>query len=175
MHDNAELLEFAQRTGRKKVIADFVAMASRMQGAFGRAGDVFDFGYPPLIWSTKALQSLDSYLDQRKKTIYDLLTAYPCEMQVYGEYLLHSKVVPLVPIKPLFKVYHYAEQFYEDQAKGENEHSLARRYLGIVMQSNWARLAEKKKKPQDRFRKFMLNALQQLRESRYLKKWKKEK
>jgi hypothetical protein len=36
----------------------------------------------------------------------------------------------------LFLFYHYAEQFFEDQMKGESEQSLAERYLGIVMQSN---------------------------------------
>lgn len=165
MHDNTELLSFARRMGRKKIIDDFIAMTRRMQEAFGRSGDVVDFGYPPLVWSAKVLQSLDDCLRQRGKTIYDLLTRYPCEMQLYGEYLLYDKSIPVIPREPMFKVYHYAEQFYEDQEKGEYEYSLAQRYLGVVMQSNWARLPGKKKRPRERFKRFMLNFFQQIQRS----------
>lgn len=163
MHDNSELLDFARRTGRQKIIDDFSRMTSKLQEAFCRSGDTVDFGYPPLIWSTKVLQNLAGYLRQRQDTIYNLLAAYPCEMQLYGEYLLYSKSIPIVPTGLLFKVYHYAEQFYEDQEKGENEYSLAQKHLGVVVQSNWARLPKPKKKLHDRFRKNCVAFSQQLK------------
>lgn len=163
MHDNSELLDFARRMGRQKISDDFKKMASRMQEAFGRVGDVVDFGYPPLIWSSKVLQSLDEYLRQHRKTIYDLLMAYPCEMQIYGEYLLFSKVIPLIPKDPLFKFYHYAEQFYDDQERGESDYSLAVRYAGVVIQSNWARVPGPKRPTKERLKRFFQKVVSQIR------------
>jgi len=44
-----------------------------------------------------------------------------------------------MPHKPSFKVYHYPEQFYESQYWGEWDISLAKDYMGVVIQSNWAK------------------------------------
>ena len=44
----------------------------------------------------------------------------------------------------MFKCFLYAEDFYLSQMQGENEHSLARDYFGICVQSNWALIREKK-------------------------------
>jgi len=65
-------------------------------------------------------------------------------MQLYGEFLLHSQLIPVIPIEPMFKFFHYAEQFFESQMKGESEFSLSKNYFGIVMQSNWTTIKVKK-------------------------------
>jgi hypothetical protein len=80
-------------------------------------------------------------------TIFQILEKYPCEMQLYGEYLLHSKTIPIIPIEPMFKVFHYAGQFFESQMKGESETSLSKDYFGVIFQSNWARIDQKKTMP----------------------------
>lgn len=114
------------------------------------------FGDPPLLWSCKVLESLNTdYLATAGKTIYKLLYDYPCEMQLYGEYLLFSKVIDFIPQPPIFKFFHYAEQFFESQKKGESEYSLSKEYFGVVMQSNWTDLQEKKKNDLIRVKRFL--------------------
>lgn len=81
---------------------------------------------------------------QKNKTIYELLEQYPCELQLYGEYVHRSNKIPILPIGPLFEVFHYAEQFYESQMMGESEYSISKEYLGIVIQSNWSTLKKRK-------------------------------
>lgn len=143
-HDSEELRRFS-KTYDPIVMQDFENMAKKFQCQFGRSGPYYNFGYPPIIWSCRILKSLyEDYLKKKATTIFQLLQQYPCEMQLYGEYLLYSKIVPMIPIDPLFKVFHYAEQFLESQMKGESEFSLSQHYSGIVMQSNWARLSKTK-------------------------------
>ncbi len=161
-HDSSDLFAFARRMGNKKIIDDFEEMALHFQTLFKRSGPLYNFGCSPLIWSCTVLESMyEDYLKPRGKTLFDLLEEYPCEMQLYGEYLLFSDAIPVVPIDPLFKIYHYAEQFFEGQMKGESEYSLSREYMGVVMQSNWAKLQERKNPPQIRFKKFLLNFMRQ--------------
>lgn len=162
-HKAEELLRFAQAINNQKIQTDLMEMTAKMQKAFGREGEWYDFGGPPLIWSASLLRSLyEDYLIPNKTSIYDLLVRYPCEMQLYGEYLLVSKKVPLKPISPLFKIYHYDAQFFADQERGISEYELAKEYLGVIIQSNWAKLPSRKKTPRVRFKKFVLNFLGQI-------------
>jgi len=162
-HSSKDLLEFAKRTKNKKIINDFQKMAINFQKLFKRSGALYDFGCSPLIWSCRVLKSLyEDYLKPKNKTIFDLLQEYPCEMQLYGEYLLFSKTIPIVPIDPLFKVYHYAEQFFEAQMEGKSELALSKNNLGVVIQSNWAKLPEQKRPPIVRLKRFLHNLARQI-------------
>jgi len=160
-HESEELRDFSSRHN-KKIIEDFEKMSKKIQGAFNRSGKCYDFGYPPLIWSCHVLETLyKDYLKPRNKSLYEMLYEYPSEMHLYGEYLLYSKVIPFIPIEPLFKVFHYAEQFLESQMMGESELSLSEKYFGIVMQSNWTTIKEKKK-TSTRLKKFFRKKFRQL-------------
>ncbi len=144
-HESKDLRRFSTRHN-KKIIEDFEKMAKKIKGLFHRSGPNYDFGYPPIIWSCRVLKSLyEDYAKPNNISIYEVLYRYPCEMQLYGEYLLHSKLIPFIPIEPIFKVFHYAEQFFESQILGESEFSLSKNYFGIIMQSNWTTIKEKKK------------------------------
>lgn len=155
-----ELFEFAEKYN-KKVKDNFINMAEKFKKIFNRSGENYDFGYPVLIWSCKVLKSLyEEHLLPENKTIYELLYNYPCEMQIYGEYVLYSKKIPVVPSKLLFKFFHYKEQFFESQMMGESEYSLAKDYMGIVMQSNWTKIEEKKKNNFARFKNFLNRIIQ---------------
>lgn len=154
-HNSQDLFDFARRTNNSKIIRNFELMAVKFQKLFNRSGPHYNFGCSPLIWSCQVLESLyRDYLVPKKISVFELLEAYDCEMQLYGEYLLFSKVIPVAPIEPLFKIYHYAEQFFEAQMIGESERSLSKKYLGVVMQSNWAKLPESKKPTNVRLRRF---------------------
>lgn len=162
-HKGQELFAYALRTKNKKIVRDFQILATKIQHLFHRSGPLYDFGCSPLLWSCRVLESLaKDYLMPQGKTIFALLQEYPCEMQLYGEYLLYSKTIPLVPVPPFFKVYHYAGQFLEAQMEGESEASLAERYLGVVMQSNWAKLPEPKKPPLVRLQRFFHKLAKQI-------------
>ncbi len=146
-NDGAELIQFARRLGNEKIVKDFKKTVKQFKLLFGRVGDDLDFGTPPLIWSGKVLKSLaEDYLLPAGQTIFSILQEYPCEIQLYGEYFLHSKVLPFRQKAPWFKFFHYPEQFYESQYLGEWDHSLARDYMGVVIQSNWAKPDFKKMK-----------------------------
>lgn len=154
-HDFKDLFDFARRTGNRKIIDDFEQLATKFQKLFNRTGPLYNFGCSPLIWSCKVLESLyEDYLRPNRITIFDLLQEYHCEMQLYGEYLLFSNIMPIIPIDPLFKIYHYVDQFLEGQMKGESDFFLSKQYLGVVMQSNWAKLPERKP-PLVRLKRFL--------------------
>ena len=160
-HESSDLRDFSARHN-KKIIEDFENMAKKIQGAFNRCGTYYDFGYPPIIWSCRVLKSLyEDYLRPMNKTIHEMLYKYPSEMHLYGEYLLYSKVIQFIPIEPLFKVFHYPEQFFESQMRGESELSLSEKYFGVVMQSNWTAIREKKK-TSIRLKKFFRKFFRQL-------------
>ena len=153
-HDLHDLRSFAARWNKPKIISDFEKMAQAFQKISNRSGVYFDFGPSPVVWSTHVLKSLhEEYLPGKNKSIYELLEEYPCELQLYGEYVHRSNKMPIFPIGPLFKVFHYAEQFYESQIMGESEYSISKEYLGIVMQSNWS-TAKKRKSMFDKIRKW---------------------
>ena len=152
-HDLQDLRDFAARWNKPKIISDFEKMAQAFQKISNRSGVYFDFGPSPVVWSTHVLKSLhEEYLPGKNKSIYELLEEYPCELQLYGESVHRSNTIPILPIGPLFKVFHYAEQFYESQMMGESEYSISKEYLGIVMQSNWS-TAKKRKTIFDRIRR----------------------
>jgi len=152
-HDLKDLRGFAARWNKPKIISDFEKTAKAFQNISDRRGPFYNFGPSPVVWSTHVLKNLhEEYLPEKNKNIYELLEEYPCELHLYGEYVHKSNKIPIFPIGPLFKVFHYAEQFYESQIMGESEYSISKEYLGIVMQSNWS-VANNRKTIFDRIRK----------------------
>lgn len=164
-HDNHELLNFAEKVGSNTIKEDFDRMATKFRDLFGRDGQLLSFASPPLIWSSKVLHSLsEDYLAPKGVTIYDLLEYYPCEMHLYGEYLHYSAKIPIIPHREYFRVYHFAEQFFQAQELGENEQEITKDYFGVIFQSNWARLTEQKRPPSKRLKRFFRNLLRQIRD-----------
>ena len=152
---HAEELRLFSKKFNPQIAENLDKLLLKFAGLFGSNPDNHYFGDPPLLWSCKVLESLNNdYLQTEDKTIYQLLYDYPCEMQLYGEYLLFSKVIDFIPLAPIFKVFHYAEQFCESQRMGESEHSLAENYFGVLMQSNWTDPQKKKKNDLTRLKRF---------------------
>jgi len=105
---------------------------------FGRQGRLWDFGPVPVVWSGRVWKDLDErYLQPKGMTILDAINLHPAELRWYGEALLAYKSIPLFPIEPIFRCYHYEEQFHMYKIIGENEAAVARNFLGVCMQSNW--------------------------------------
>lgn len=105
---------------------------------FGRRGVFYDFGPSPVIWSNKVWKSLnDNYLVPNKLSFQNLIELCPSEFSWYGEWLLKDKTIPIYPLEPLFKVFHYEKQFKDDMNQGHTEKTIRENYLGILKQSNW--------------------------------------
>ena len=137
-HESKDLFGFAARKRKASIKADYQRMSTAFMAIFGRQGRHFDFGPTPLIWSARVWEYLyEQYALKNNTNIVKMLCEFPCEILWYGEALMYSRVIPIIPVEPLFKVYHYKAQFLESLRMGENETILADNYLGIVFQSNW--------------------------------------
>ena len=109
---------------------------------FSRTGKVFDFGPGPVIWSRKVWETLDEIMEGNKLTWMDLMRISASEFTWYGETLLYSKVIDLIPIEPPFKFFHYHQQYIESKQLGITQEHIARNYIGITLQSNWQKTVE---------------------------------
>jgi len=131
-------LGFAARNGLEKIRKNFVKDRSAAQKHFDRTGRIYDFGPTPIICNVNVWINLtERYAMPRKLSFADMITEFPNEMLWYGEALLHYKPIPIMPVEPLFKVFHYREQYEESLMLKEGERILAENFLGIVNQSNW--------------------------------------
>ncbi len=137
-HQNKELLQLAANKRIDKVPLHFFKESNLLKNIFNRTGPDYDFGPTPAIWSSKVWKSLDqNYLRPNNMTFWDAIEKVPSELRWYGETLLAYKAIPLYPIEPIFRVYHYDWQFFSNRRLGETVGSLAVNYLGILKQSNW--------------------------------------
>ncbi|MGH7193286.1 MAG: DUF6492 family protein, partial [Candidatus Saccharimonadales bacterium] len=69
--------------------------------------------------------------------LWEAFEALPSELTWYGESLLKFASIPLHPIEPLFRFYHYDWQWQAMRATGETDEKLAQNFLGVAYQSNW--------------------------------------
>jgi hypothetical protein len=138
LHEGKDLLEFAARKGMKKIKPSFSKSLDIAEKYFDRPRKVFNFGPMPNICSTKVWQALaEQFAEPNNLSFYDLLKIFSCEMFWYGEAMLKYQPIRLIPVEPLFKVFHYIEQYEESLMLGETEAMLAETFLGVIKQSNW--------------------------------------
>ncbi len=137
-HQNKELLQLAVNKKIDKVASNFFAESVLLKNIFNRTGPDYDFGPTPAIWSSKVWRSLDEcYLKPNNMTFWDAIERVPSELRWYGESLLAYKAIPVYPIEPIFRVYHYDWQFFVNKRLGETVRGLSVNYLGVLKQSNW--------------------------------------
>lgn len=116
----------------------FIADRMKVMEVFGRKGRVYDFGPGPVIWSSKVWKSLeDNYLTPNKLKFEDLITYVESEFTWYGESLLAFNAIPIYPVEPMFKFFHYKQQLEDYHLQGYTKEMIAENYMGIVLQSNW--------------------------------------
>lgn len=140
LHEGKDLLQFAARKGMKKIKPSFNISLDFAEKYFQRPRKVFNFGPMPNVCSVKVWKALDEqFSGPRDMSFYDLLCIFSCEMFWYGEAMLKYQPIRLIPIEPLFKVFHYIEQYEESLMLGETEDMLAETFLGVIKQSNWDR------------------------------------
>jgi hypothetical protein len=137
-HQNKELFQLALDRGYSKFVHNLKQEARQTRELFSRNGPEYFCAPAPFIWSAKVWQSLETnFLIPRNETLLDLFIKGHPETLVYGETILKFQPIPLKPIEPLFRVYHFDWQYYVAKRLGETESKVAKNYLGIISQSNW--------------------------------------
>lgn len=142
MHEQKDLFSWTSRFAatalRFNPKESFLQDRAKIMNLFGRSGRTYDFGPGPIIWSAKVWQSLEeNYLVPNNLTFPNLITYCQSEFSWYGEYLLASRCIDIIPVEPLFKFFHYQQQYTHYKELGYTEDTFKENYLGLVMQSNW--------------------------------------
>ena len=138
MHQNKELLQLANNKKIEKVARHFHEDCEAIKKIFGRTGPNYAYDSPPFIWSSRVWKDLEShYLIPNNMTLWDAIKILPSELRWYGEALLKYKSIPLIPIEPLFRCYHYDWHYFTNKRLGETHETLQNEYLGIVQNSSW--------------------------------------
>jgi len=141
MHEQKDL--FSWTANKKKIlgfdpIESFKDCRSNIMSLFDRKGRFYDFGPSPVVWNSKVWKSLEeNYLNPSNITFSQAITSIKSEFAWYGEWLLTDKTIPIYPIEPLFKVFHYMPQYIDFKNQNYTEQDFSKNYMGIVMQSNW--------------------------------------
>lgn len=141
MHEQKDLFEW---TSKFKTILGFDPIGSytedrkKIMDVFERSGRVYDFGPGPIVWSAKVWESLEkNYIEPNELTFAKLIEYCSSEFTWYGEYLLSARPIDIVPIEPIFKFFHFGQQYQMFKQLGYTEEDFSSIYFGIVMQSNW--------------------------------------
>lgn len=91
------------------------------------------------VFSTTVLQSLrDEFMGPRDMGYRDLLAIAPYEFSWYNVWLQKAKVIPIEVREPLVKTFHNQSQHLEYALKQVTPSDIARGYLGVVVNSNFA-------------------------------------
>lgn len=141
MHEQKNLFEWTSRYHTDLGFDPFLSFNEArlpIMKLFGRPGRLYDFGPGPIIWSCKVWESLEQeYLVPNGLKFENLIQSVPSEFTWYGEYLLVSKKIDILPVEPMFKFFHFKQQYIDFKNQGYTETNFKQNYLGIVMQSNW--------------------------------------
>lgn len=137
-HEYKSFFEFLDKTPSLPFdpYESFLKERLHIMDLFGRSGVIYDFGPGPTIWSAKVWQSLEEgYIKPNNIKFADLINVNGSEFTWYGEWLLYSQAIRLIPRGPLFKNYHYPHQYEFDKHYGYDINKIAKLYMGIGMQS----------------------------------------
>jgi len=140
--ENEELFVFYntfKEEFKKDIRKDWIDRSKQIAELFDVNGSkVLEFGPNPVLYNHKVLKSFyNDYLKPNTLTAEQVCTHIRQEYQWYGYYLLASQIIPLIPSKNWFKVYHYENQYEYDKKLNITEEKLKENYLGVIKQSNW--------------------------------------
>ena len=93
------------------------------------------------VFSAAVLRSLKSdFMEPRNYTYADLIRLSPYEFSWYNFWLQKSHVIPIVIREPLVKMLHHDGHHLEYAVRGTTLEDVARGYVGIVINSSFARI-----------------------------------
>ena len=92
------------------------------------------------VFSAIVLRSLKTdFIEPRGWDYKEMLAESPYEFTWYNMWLQKSRVIPIEIREPLVKVFHHEEQQVEYTLRGVTNDDIARGYLALVVNSNYAR------------------------------------
>jgi hypothetical protein len=92
------------------------------------------------VMSSTVLRSLkEDFLEPRGWTYADMLAEAPYEFTWYNMWLQKSQVIPIAIREPLVKTFHHEGQHLEYALRGIGTDDIARGFVGVVVNSNYAR------------------------------------
>ena len=135
MDENNTMFEWTDRYSRECFPFDpresYTEDYKIIKGFFGREGKTYHYGPTPCVWDTQIWERLD-----KDYTIEKLFKLRPNELNWYGEAVLFYKS-KFMPCSPLFKCFHYSQQYSFYKQLGWTEEDFSKQYFGFVIQSNW--------------------------------------
>ena len=137
MHENKDLFQWMATKGNMldNVWKSYTSDRDKVKEVFNRQGKYYDWTCPNL-WSVKVFEHMKQhYLEPNNLTYEQLLSYVPGELIWYGEYLLASEAIRIVPCESWFKPFHYLQQLLDFKHEGNTEETIAKNFLGIVMPS----------------------------------------
>jgi len=140
MHENKDLFQWMSTQGNllESVLQSYHKDRIAVRELFNSdalGGKYFDWTCPNL-WSCKVFDHMiKNYLEPNNLTFESLLQHMPGELVWYGEYLLATQVIPIIPCESWFKPFHYLRQLLDYKNQGHTEQTIAKNFLGIVMPS----------------------------------------
>jgi len=139
MHEQKELFEWAHVHLHFNPQEGFNQEKDQVMSLFNRQYKKrWDFGPSPTIWSKKVWKSLeDNYITPNELSFEKLIEYCPSEFTWYGEALLAFRPFEILPVQPLFKVFHYPDQFIQAKQQKYTESIYTNNYYGIILQSNF--------------------------------------
>jgi hypothetical protein len=92
------------------------------------------------VFSSVVLRSLkEDFLEQRGWSYRDMLAEAPYEFSWYNMWLQKTQLIPIEIREPLVKVFHHEGQEIEYALRGITPADIARGFLAVVVNSNYAR------------------------------------
>lgn len=92
------------------------------------------------VFSARVLESFkDDFLAPRGWSYADALAVAPYEFSWYNFWLQKTGVIPIVAREPLVKTFHHEGQHLEYALRGITPDDIARGFVGVVVNSNYAR------------------------------------
>lgn len=92
------------------------------------------------VFSSAVLRSLkEDFLEPRGWSYRDLMEVAPYEFAWYNFWLQKSQIIPIHVREPLVKMFHHEGQHLEYAMRGITTDDIARGYIGVVVNSNFAK------------------------------------
>lgn len=138
IHEAKDYTQYLINIGKQNPLRELERKAAYFREYFPENPSHYQFAPTPAVWDARVWQWLaDSVLSPRGMNLADALAERPAELDWYGHAYLASRLFPLYPREPYFRVYHYPEWYWRMRSTGEREDKLVRQYLGVIQQSAW--------------------------------------
>ncbi len=117
MHEHKSFMDMLEIIGFDSQTIFHVKALEAIRKRFGTHGKNWDYGPNPHLWSCKVWKHfMEEYLAPKGysfESFYNEMeeTALPHEAAIYGEYLLKTRLIDILPVEGFFKVFHYEKQF----------------------------------------------------------------